>query len=106
VPPLVGIAMRDKPIVLADDESKALIAHVNAVDHSPELFERNFADYPARVLLRSCQAHRDSRRRQKVVIHFQRRNIGSIRPAPCPIGDPQSRLSERARGQWMSGAVE
>ena len=72
--------MRDQPTLLADDERIALVADADPVDHPPQLFQRDFADDPAGLLLGPRQADRDGRRRAA-----GRRRASAARCRACPV---------------------
>ncbi len=70
--------MRDQALILGDEQGVALRADLDAVDHPPELLERDFPDHPPRFPLRLDEADRDRRRREEVVIERQGRDVRAV----------------------------
>ncbi len=71
--------MRDKALVLGDEERKPLRADADAVDRAPQLFERNLSDYPTSLLTGRHDSHGNRRARKAVVVELQRRDVDAIR---------------------------
>ena len=67
------VAVREQLAVAGDDQRVALLADADAVDHPPHLFEVQPADEPS-AAVRSIEANRDDRRRQKVVVNGEARH--------------------------------
>ena len=62
--------MRDKALVLGDEERKSLRADADAVDRAPQLFERNLSDYPTSLLPGRHDSHGNRRARKAVVVEL------------------------------------
>ncbi len=51
------------------------VADANAIDHAPELLERDLGDEPARVTFARAEPDRDHCGRQNVLVELQRRDV-------------------------------
>ena len=89
-----------------DEKRVALVADANAVDHPPQFFQRDFRDQPPGSFRRLAESNGDHRRRERVVIELQRRNVDARFRDVRGIRKSNLRAYEAAGGEAPAARFE
>ena len=108
-PLVVWISMREQLGLLVHQEGVALVADLDAVDSTPELFERQLGDNPPRILSSASQRYRNSGRGQAVGIDVGNVDVERgllLRRRGFGAGYRQRRLGNAASRHDATAAIE
>jgi len=103
---LVRIAVCDELAAWPDDQRKAVVADSDLIDHPPHFFEADLAGQPARRLIQTRQVNRERRRREQVLVDFDRRHRHAVDRERRVLGKGDARRPDPARRDHRTALVE